>query len=236
MGEFYGKEIPLFLRFMRCFAIQDGVYRFGWGEISFRWGFSLGYGIYHDSANFNIHVGPFNLFLKAPMLIKQRDGKEDWMASFGFSIHPNDIHLNWRTKCKIIHFPWSPEFYKRWELVSGDMWNKENKFWIEVPQPLSHGRFADKETHDYTYVLRSGEVQKRKAEVYVDRMEWRMLWFPWLPIGKIRESINISFDGEVGEGTGSWKGGTTGCGYTLKKGETAVQCLRRMESERKFNR
>jgi hypothetical protein len=39
---------------------------------------------------------------------------------------------------------------------------------------------------------------------------------------------------EVGEEAGSWKGGVLGCGYTLLPNETPLQCLRRMEKERKF--
>jgi len=33
---------------------------------------------------------------------------------------------------------------------------------------------------------------------------------------------------------GSWKGGTLGCGYTLRKNETPLECLKRMEVERNF--
>lgn len=52
----------------------------------------------------------------------------------------------------------------------------------------------------------------------------------------IRNSIDVYFDGEVGKETGSWKGGTIGCDYDLKKGETMLECLRRMEVEREFSR
>jgi hypothetical protein len=44
----------------------------------------------------------------------------------------------------------------------------------------------------------------------------------------------IEFNDEVGERTGSWKGGTLGCGYNLLPNETPLECLRRMEKERKF--
>ena len=86
----------------------------------------------------------------------------------------------------------------------------------------------------YQYILKSGEVQNRVATAHVERMSHGYRWFP-LPINK-RVSIWVSFDQEVGEDTGSWKGGTTGCGYTLKKGETPLGCLHRMEQERKFSR
>ena len=47
-------------------------------------------------------------------------------------------------------------------------------------------------------------------------------------------SIGVSFDGEVGEETGSWKGGCVGCGYEMLPGEVPLDTLRRMERDRKF--
>ena len=91
------------------------------------------------------------------------------------------------------------------------------------------------ETYDYTYTLRSGEVQKRTATVSKERhvlcrKAFKAIGWPrW-----IKESINIDFSGEIGESTGSWKGGTIGCGYDLRPGETMLDSLRRMESEREF--
>jgi hypothetical protein len=91
------------------------------------------------------------------------------------------------------------------------------------------------ETHPYTYVLRSGEVQNRKATITKRRHVLNRRWlkrFGWP--NTIRESINIKFDGEVGECTGSWKGGTIGCSYDLRAGEVILEALRRMEGEKKF--
>lgn len=90
------------------------------------------------------------------------------------------------------------------------------------------------EIYDYVYALKGGKIQIRKASVYVSRMTWIMRGYPVLPFKKIRTSINISFDGEVGERSGSWKGGCVGCGYEMKVGETPLETLRRMERERKF--
>lgn len=92
------------------------------------------------------------------------------------------------------------------------------------------------EDHPYTYILRNGEVQARTATVtkrrHVLNRRWlRRIGWP----NHIRESIDVTFSGEVGERSGSWKGGTIGCGYDLKPGETMKQSLRRMESERKFS-
>lgn len=46
--------------------------------------------------------------------------------------------------------------------------------------------------------------------------------------------IDIEFSDEVGERTGSWKGGVLGCGFDMLPGERPVDALRRMELERKF--
>ena len=91
------------------------------------------------------------------------------------------------------------------------------------------------ETHDYLYTLKSGKVQERKATIHVSEREWRPLWFKWTKLfSHVRRSIDVEFSDEVGERTGSWKGGTIGCGYHLLKGEIPLDCLRRMEKERKF--
>ena len=90
---------------------------------------------------------------------------------------------------------------------------------------------GDKISLPYTYVLKSGEVQRRTATIQHGQTLWLRPWLPWR---KLADAINVEFSDEVGERTGSWKGGTLGCGYTMRKGETPVECLRRMERERKF--
>lgn len=87
------------------------------------------------------------------------------------------------------------------------------------------------ETHPYTYRLKSGLIQKRDATVSKRRIILRRRWGWWK---WVKESIDVNFSDEVGERTGSWKGGTIGCGYDLKSGETLLGALRRMEAERKF--
>jgi len=89
--------------------------------------------------------------------------------------------------------------------------------------------------YDYTYVRRSGEIQRREATVNGEEREWRLHYAPWLPWPrKIRRSINIEFSEEVGERAGSWKGGCTGCGWDWRRGENQLDALRRMEHAREF--
>jgi hypothetical protein len=127
------------------------------------------------------------------------------------------------------NFPWAYTF-DRLEVLFKDGWRKEERgddFWDK-------DKWGDQilyETHDYKYELNSGEIQSVKATIYETKRYWKR-WFGLHT--KNRHQIEIEFDSEVGERTGSWKGGVIGCGYTLKSNETALECLRRMEKERKF--
>jgi len=135
----------------------------------------------------------------------------------------------WIRGWKSFYFPWAYKFYKR-EVLHKDGWYTEQKgdnLWDKDV-------WGDKtllETHPYTYTLNSGEKQYTTAEIYEEKRTWRN----WFGLGKMmRHCIEVEFKNEMGERAGSWKGGTVGCSYQMKKGETALECLRRMESERRF--
>lgn len=133
--------------------------------------------------------------------------------TYGFTFFGDGLHLHWG-KCKgkrddpftVIAMPWA---------------------WRHV----KHEILSEPETHSYRYVLRSGEVQERTATIQV---ESRMWWRPWLPFSRVSKYIDVKFNDEVGERTGSWKGGTIGCSYSMHRCESALMTLRRMELERKF--
>lgn len=150
----------------------------------------------------------------------------------------------WWKKSYAFHFPWTYEHHLTEILehkanlpgLAKTMWDDKGKKFMDSYDERKSVEKSVSETYDYAYTLKSGEVQHRKATVYADRMTWRMRWWPILPFSKSKTCISVDFNGEVGEGTGSWKGGTIGCGYEMNYGETPMQCLRRMESERKFDR
>lgn len=105
---------------------------------------------------------------------------------------------------------------------------------IYMPWHWKHKKteiLSEPETHEYIYTLESGKVQNRMATISSNRYTWTR-W--WIPFRRESRMINIEFDDEVGERAGSWKGGVIGCGYEMKRGETPLQTLRRMEAERKF--
>lgn len=176
--------------------------------------------------------------------------------------YPDTIVVDRRT-CSVTIYDWTMRispWSKTMEWASADPWwvkgvslslnpfewkfrsheeRRSDGAWILVPswklgegQPKSQ---AEVMTFPYTYVPKSGEVQNRTATVTVERRTWypRCLRFTTL-FDKVRPVIDVKFSDEVGERSGSWKGGCTGCGYDLLPGESAESCLRRMESERKF--
>lgn len=113
-------------------------------------------------------------------------------------------------------------------------YGKDRRKHIDMPWAWSHKKhevLSAPEKHPYRYVLARGEVQEREATIKVERRTWVRWWVPWRMVSTY---IDVEFSGEVGERSGSWKGGCIGCSYEMHDGETPVETLRRMERERKF--
>ena len=172
-------------------------------------------------------VDLFGLFV--PLPIRANREPHEMMESWGFTCCDRSVHFNWGRHTKIIRFPWD------WEHIKHEVQRPDGSWvpYIASYEDGNDGRWQ--EEYPYTYQLRSGEIQHRTATVYVNRREWRWRWITWCPWPAIkRQSIEFTFDDEVGERTGSWKGGCIASGYDMNPGETAVACLRRMEKERTF--
>lgn len=179
----------------------------------------------------HIHLLFLNLFVHfpAPRIAEDRNKYGEWQT-FGFSLVDDSVHFNWGYKCRVKAWPWAYRFLKN-EVFSVDgLWVPYVGSW-EQKDPDRRKT----ETFGYAYILKSGEVQHRMAEVYVERYTWRRRWLYWTSWRQMeRTSINVTFSDEVGERSGSWKGGTIGCSYEMKPRESVERCLRRMEQERKF--
>jgi hypothetical protein len=155
----------------------------------------------------------------------------------------DNIVLLYKKKTKSIYFPWAYEWFRTSCLRKDGTWESEQVN-VRKNGKIIRKDFYDttkwesvlfSETHDYTYVLNNGHIQKRMATIKVEEREWRMKWLMWTSFkNKKRRVIDVDFSDEVGEGSGSYKGGTLGCSYEMLKNETPLECLRRMERERKF--
>lgn len=139
---------------------------------------------------------------------------------FGFQVY-------WGLRRKSWDWPWMWHTLAYETLLKDGTWRDLG--WDEKRE------LAQSETHPYIYTLRSGRVQHRKATVtrrrhvltYIGTR--RLRWPQWE-----KHSIDVEFDDEVGERSGTWKGGCIECSYDLRDGETMGQALRRMEAERVF--
>lgn len=197
--------------------------------------FALGLDLFEEEYCLNF----FGFLIALPFLDRWHRAPYEIMGSWGFyyDYHNASFVLCRGNKTKFIHMPWKYDHVK-WEVMQPD-----GKFVLKdrsYDGDPKDGRWvAD---YVYRYTLRSGEVQVRIATIYVERGYWHWLlakWlrFPlWLPVvNMMKQSIDVRFDGEVGERTGSWKGGCIGTGYTMLPGETPEQTIRRMERERIFD-
>lgn len=194
----------------------------------------------------------FSLFLVFPYVYRCGEYKTGIAIHNGaFWIHPfTDEHESrsddpWWEKAYAFNFPWTYKHHltevlrPAFGVDSADwpsVWDDKGKDFLGTFDERKAAEKSVSLTYDYTYTLKRGEVQKVKATVFVSRMTWRMRWWPLLPFKKVRTSIDVAFDQEVGEGSGSWKGGVVGTGYEMLPGEMPLETLRRMEKEVKFSR
>lgn len=200
-------------RFQLCVAL-------GWGTINFILPFKtkLEPGCNPPRFGIEIHDGIFWLHYggKYDNSIGQVTGKSwwTWYLPYFTLVHDDQFHAGFNGK--------------EWVHPRGH-WKDDKHHWEYASD------VAVAEKHPFTYTLNSGEVQHRTATVTRERRRWYRKWFKGILPYRTEYCIDIKFDDEVGERTGSWKGGTVGCGWELlHEHEPMEEALRRMEKERKF--
>lgn len=155
---------------------------------------------------------------------------------YGFYFHMNQLGLKLGKKVKLYDLPWALDWFRTSHLKKDGDWLHETRGHHLDTWESKYDDILFIEKHPYKYITNDGTEQNCIATIKVREMEWRWKWFMWLKLTrKIRKSIDIDFSQQIGERVGSWKGGVLGCGYDIKKNETPLECLRRMEKERKFN-
>lgn len=194
-----------------------------------------------DRISFGLIWGVFSVCLNFLPYRQDNDFAEE--PQYGFYFHSDSswdtarLWLWWGKKYTVIGFPWNPKWYRTSILLKDGTWETEKK---GNKKDFYEQQWKDKqwsEQYEYSYTLRSGEIQKVPTTIYVEEREWRRTGWMWSSLfNMVNRTIDVDFSEEVGEGRGSWKGGTLGCGYTIKKGESPLECLKRMERERKFSR
>lgn len=217
---------------------KRGAFIFKWGEFNPKFGLELGVGSSdkedpkdHAIFYFCLIFGKVTVNLWKGSAWKM--GEDEIFESYSFSVERDcwSIHLSWKGGYKIVSLPWAWDCVAHKVLTAEEKWVPYNGMYSEGPQ-YDDGRVLL--TSPYIYVLKNGKVQKARATYYVEKFVYKWHWFKWLPFKQNRKSIDVSFSKEIGERTGSWKGGVLGTGHRVKKGETPRQTLVRMQKERKF--
>lgn len=225
--------------------------RYKWGEFYWRlhpkhWNLSLKLTDSSNDVSDMLIMEPlvFSAYIHFPtrICVGNNLGSDD--KRYGFYVYPSvknmeALVLQWGRYSKHIDMPWTykwlstevldfdynPVYYE-------DKYTNKKEDWKSRLEKEEAAKRLTEKTYDYTYTRKSGEVQRRKATVCVERRVWTMRW---LPLKKMmRTSIWVTFDEEIGEKVDSWKGGTTGCGWSIIGKDTPEMTLRKMERERKF--
>lgn len=186
-----------------------------------------------------LFVGWGKVFLNLPL--DTGKGNECENPSYGINTYTNSgiidqLWLYWGEKRKHADLPWALKWHRTSILLKDGTWAHEYK---RDRKKFYNDEWKERqwsEDYIYTYTTKWDDVQKVNTTIYVDEREWRRNWLPFTKLfNKIYKSIDVHFKEEVGEERGSWKGGVLVCGYTIKKGETPLDCLKRMELERRFS-
>ncbi|MGV8131874.1 MAG: hypothetical protein ACP5N7_07280 [Candidatus Pacearchaeota archaeon] len=215
-----------------------------WFAFWFGWRFEFSFAIcgYFDNRP-QIIISPVFCTLIIKLPFKNKWENECDCPKWGIAYHNQTFWFylggkgnnNGGSKWKTIDMPWRYEWVRTSALRKDNSWEHETKGNNKSFYKDEWNGILWSETYPYTYILKSGEIQNRQATVKVEEREWRMKFLKWVSLfNKTRKTIDVQFNDEVGEKTGSWKGGVTGCGYELLENENPLDCLRRMEKKRKF--
>ena len=212
--------------------------------VIFYWGnhFDISYeicGYFDNRPRINLDLIFFSLTFVLPFRNKWTD--ECDAPKWGISIHNNTvwIHRGGKGNMKGGSKWWTwyiPFLTKEWVrtsiLLKGGIWEHETKGNRKDFYKEEWKEKQESWLYNYTDSY-DGEVIP--TIIYVDEREWRPKWLMWTSLfAKKSRSIDIHFSKEVGKRKGSWKGGTLGCSYELLPNELPIDCLKRMEKERKL--
>jgi hypothetical protein len=197
-------------------------------------------GYYDSRPRINLDLIFFSLAIILPFR-NEKWANECISPKYGISIHSNTFwiyrggkgNMNGGNKWWTWYIPFITKEWVRTSILLNDgSWENETK---GNRKDFYKDEWKEKQKcWEYNYTdSYDGKVVPTK--IYVDEREWRPKWLTWTSLfaKKIR-TIDIHFSEEVGSRKGSWKGGVLGCGYNLLPNEEPLDCLKRMEKERKL--
>lgn len=164
-----------------------------------------------------------------------------WPNEYGFTVFEGSVHVHYgaqtfdslTTKSKVFFLPWCHWTHKRRSLFN----DKGEHFWTEydVKDRRTNWVALDAvenacpkikfEFYDY-------DGERIEATTHIEEREWHFgtgmfKWLSWFRKPKIRRTLSIRFNKEVGREKGSWKGGTIGTGIDMLPGELHEAAFKR---------
>ena len=210
---------------------------FYWG-----WDFDISYevcGYFDNRPRINLNLIFFSLTLILPFRNKWTD--ECDAPKWGISIHNNTFWVyrggngNWNggNKWWTWDIPFiTTEWVRTSVLLKDDTWEHETK---GNRKEFYENEWKQKQKSWSYDFIDSYDGEVIPTTIYVEEREWRPKWLMWTRLfAKTIRKIDIHFLKECGKRKGSFKGGVLGCGYELLPNEEPLDCLKRMEKERKL--
>lgn len=246
MKETYDHEFNkwqrLFAKLTTMWRINHDSIDFKWGYFAPRFGFELmlhrgGYFDSHYKISFCIIWGMFSISLP----FKTSLGEGCSLPKFGIEIHNNTFWLHYGGKYDESFGQVTGKSWITWDLpffslVYNGHWIQSGGRFVKVPEykpgEIRINPIPDTELHFLSYRRSPDQVQTRIATCHVSCRQWHRKWFPFAKLTV--HNLEVELDRELGPGTGSWKGGTTGFGIEIKPNETMLQALRRAEKSKSF--
>lgn len=132
------------------------------------------------------------------------------------------------TKSKSWFLPWTQWRHVRHSLYGLDgqhHWTHKSNKWGQYQAALDA-------VPKVVFDLEDHDGERVRATTHIEEREWRFGdgWFKWLSLfrkPRIKRSLSIEFNSEVGGDKGSWKGGVMGTGIDMVPGELHEQAIRR---------
>lgn len=146
-------------------------------------------------------------------------------------------------KCWSCFLPWT-----QWKMIGYRIYDRDgNLFWSD---PYPNGRrpkgvlqswdIVGQMSHRQ-FVLEDYDGEQLIVTTYINEREWSFgekwcSWLKWFRPNRIRRSLDIRVDKEMGPEKGSWKGGTIGTGIDMLPNETQEQAIRRFCEQEHYAR
>lgn len=187
-------------------------------------------------SSYNLWLGLGFIQAFIPVAFTPRQWSFGEGPSWGIQLSLVEIILNWNRAWKFVPWPFHTILLSRHYEGKDGQWIDDRPHYRNDAGEYEYKAGAKSSTHDYYYVLQSGKQQKVRATIIRERwIKGRHILSKLGWPSRTEYTIDVQFSDEIGERTGSWKGGCVGCGYGMKKGETPIMTLRRMEAERVFD-